>query len=268
MMSAKDQTHIDFIIVIPCYNEAARFTATLDQYTRFLKEQPLVGLCLVDDGSTDKTVSFFQKLKMEFPNQIESLVLGKNQGKAEAVRAGINHCLTHFDANYLAYLDADLATSFSECLRVYSLAKSNPKIDFAFGSRILKVGSEIKRKKFRFVVGRIIATFISSILKLKVYDTQCGCKVVERELAGRLFKDPFISKWLFDVELFFRMIQCFGRKGAIEKMMEVPLQQWIDMGDSKVPMSYIFKLWLDLYKIKRSYAQLKSPKNDLAKNDA
>ena len=34
---------------------------------------------------------------------------------------------------------------------------------------------------------------------------------------------------------------------------EVPLKSWIDYDDSKVKMTYFFKLWLDLYTIKKAY---------------
>ena len=65
--------------------------------------------------------------------------------------------------------------------------------------------------------------------------------------------EPFISKWLFDVEIFFRMFSLYGRQEAIKKMLEVPLSLWVDRGDSSVKPTYIFKLWLDLYRIHKRY---------------
>jgi len=252
-MSKDLQDHFDLIIVIPCYNEEGRFGEMRPEYVSFLSAHKEVALCLVDDGSKDNTAQVLQTLQKEFPQQIEVLIQKKNEGKAEAVRSGVLHCTSKFEARFVAFLDADLATSFEECLRIYSYAAAKDGISFAFASRILKIGSEIKRKKFRFVVGRIVATMISSILGIKVYDTQCGCKVFEKELAQELFKEKFISKWLFDVELFFRMIQRYGRPAAIKKMIEVPVKKWVDKGDSKVQMTYFFKLWIDLMKIKRTY---------------
>jgi hypothetical protein len=109
----------------------------------------------------------------------------------------------------------------------------------------------IERSSYRFFIGRIIATVISYILKLNVYDTQCGCKIFSKELAEVVFKDTFVSKWLFDVEIFDRIIKFYGRKKVLEKMLEVPLLRWVDRGDSKVKSSYFFKLWIDLYKINK-----------------
>ena len=252
-MSITQSHHLGLVIVIPCYNEENRFREMRSEYVAFLNSQNDVVLCLVDDGSSDDTALVLQTIQKEFPDQVEVLIQQKNQGKAEAVRSGMLHAAENLKLKHIAFLDADLATSFEECLRIHSYVLEKDAITFAFASRILKIGSEIKRKKFRFVVGRIVATLISSILGIKVYDTQCGCKVFEKELAVTLFKEKFISKWLFDVELFFRMIQLYGRKSAIERMIEVPLKLWEDKGDSKVQMTYFFKLWIDLMKIKRKY---------------
>tara|TARA_B100000795_G_scaffold10806_1_gene7565 strand:+ start:91 stop:318 length:228 start_codon:yes stop_codon:yes gene_type:complete len=74
------------------------------------------------------------------------------------------------------------------------------------------------------------------MLLLKFYDTQCGCKVLARKLSIQVFADSFISRWLFDVELFFRIKHLYGNINCIE----VPFNKWIDSGDSKVKDSYFF----------------------------
>ena len=42
----------------------------------------------------------------------------KMLGKAEAVRKGIQYCNTQYDYSTIAYLDADLSTSLSECVKL------------------------------------------------------------------------------------------------------------------------------------------------------
>ncbi len=100
---------------------------------------------------------------------------------------------------------------------------------------------------------RIIATFISKILGISVYDTQCGCKIFSSDLSKKLFYSPFISKWLFDVELFFRVISIYGKENLKYHVREIPLSSWIDTSDSRVKITYFFKLWIDLYKISKKY---------------
>ncbi len=234
-------------IIIPCYNEEKGLV--VQKYSQFLEENPAILICFVNDGSSDNTLSILEGLKSRFPKQVIVQSYIKNVGKAEAIRYGMHFCNENCHFDYIAYLDADLATSLEECLSM--TIHLNDEIRFVFGSRIKRIGAVIERNYFRFLAGRIIATSISYILKLDVYDTQCGCKIFSKELAEVAFKDAFISKWLFDVEIFDRIIKFYGRKNLLKKMLEVPLVKWIDAGDSKVKTSYFFKLWVDLYQISK-----------------
>jgi len=246
-MIEKIGANSNLCIVIPCYNEEKGIKK--QDYRNFIKKNPKVLLCFVDDGSTDSTLSILNEFKATYPEQVDIFSCKKNGGKAEAVKQGINYCNANYTYQYIAYLDADLATTLDECYSLTSYFDDN--ISYVFGSRILKVGSTIVRNKFRFLTGRIIATAISNILKLHVYDTQCGCKLFTKELSKEIFKDSFISKWLFDVEIFHRIMIHYGKDKASTKMLEVPLKSWIDKGDSKVKMTYFFKLWVDLYRINK-----------------
>ncbi|TDD95987.1 glycosyltransferase [Flavobacterium cellulosilyticum] len=239
-------------IVIPCYNEEKGISNS--EYSTFLDNKPDVFICFVNDGSTDKTLEALSILKSKYVSQIHILTLEKNSGKAEAVRTGITFCNQNLQHQYIGYLDADLATTLEEFVELRNYLHDG--IVFSFGSRIRKIGSLIERQNSRFLIGRVVATLISNILDIKVYDTQCGSKLFTREISEKLFNEEFISKWLFDVEIFFRMIHLFGKEKAIKKMYEVPLKLWVEKGDSKVKFTYGFKLWFDLFKIRRKYRKL------------
>lgn len=234
-------------IVIPCYNEEKRLPQIA--YKNFLQLNPEALICFVNDGSVDKTLDVLETLRAKFTDNIFIISNTKNLGKAEAVRKGMLFCNKNLDFTFIAYLDADLSTSLEECVSLTGYLKDS--ITFVFGSRIMKIGSVIKRRQYRFLTGRIIASIISLILKLKVYDTQCGCKVFTKELSTHVFKEAFISKWLFDVEIFHRIIVFYGRYQVLNKMLEIPLKRWVDIGESKVKMSYFLRLWIDLYLIHR-----------------
>ncbi len=244
-------------IVIPAYNEYERFPT--QEFKSFLVNYPEACLCLVNDASTDKTEVLFNGLSEEFPEQIILLSNLKNSGKAASVQKGVMHCFEKDISDAIAYLDADLATSLEEC---YSYLDYLPEKDFVFASRILKVGAVVDRRFSRFLIGRILATAISKILDLKVYDTQCGCKVFKSELSPLLFEQTFISKWLFDVELFSRLLNHFNIEDSIERMEEVPVKRWVDRGASKVKLSYFFRLWYDLFLIYRSHKKSKKKEVD------
>lgn len=236
-------------IIIPCYNEHGRLPIL--SFTSFLTAHPNAHICFVDDASTDESLKMLQSLQQQFVHQITVISNPVNSGKAAAVRMGVLHCCDQNTAPVLAYLDADLAVSLEECYSFLFALDYGKK--FVFASRILKIGSVIERKFSRFVFGRIIATVISNILDVKVYDTQCGCKVFQKELGLLLFQEPFISKWLFDVELFSRILCEYGKENALQIMDEIPVKQWIDKGGSKVKLSYFFRLWYDLFLIRKRH---------------
>jgi glycosyltransferase involved in cell wall biosynthesis len=243
------ENSFELVIVIPAFNEATRLC--VKSFKTFLKAHPKVLICFVNDGSTDDTEIVINNLKTEVPYQLELISPSQNQGKAEAVRIGMLVAYEKWCFQKIAYLDADLSTSLEEC---YEIAQGMSHIsDFAFGSRISKLDSQIHRKLYRFLIGRSIATLISSQLKLNVYDTQCGCKVLRRDLLLSIFETPFISKWLFDVEIFHRLITIYGREQLKRVANEIPLKSWQDTDDSRVPLSYFFRLWIDLRAIKIAY---------------
>jgi Glycosyl transferase family 2. len=201
----------------------------------------------VNDGSTDSTLTVLEELRSQYPQKVHVISNEKNLGKAESVRNGIRFCNENFDHSTIGYVDADLSASIEECVGLREYVKEN--ISFVFGSRKLKKGKVEKRNWFRLIVGRIIAAIISNILRIQVNDTQCGCKLFTKEESKLLFEDPFISKWLFDVELFKRMILIYGKETAKKRMKEVPMKKWIDEGSSKMKVSYFFNMWIDLWRI-------------------
>ena len=237
-------------LVIPCFNEEKGLK--VKKYQRFLNNHSNTFLCFVNDGSTDETVQILKQIESAFPHRTSLISYANNKGKAEAVRKGILHCSKYISFEYIGFLDADLSVSLEEC---FSMTKYlNANILFCFGSRIARIGSNIQRKRFRFLIGRVMATLIAEMLHIKVYDTQCGCKLFDNNLAQSIFAKPFLSKWLFDVEIFFRIIQKFGKVAALKKMLEIPLMEWIDYGNSKVKFSYFFRMLIDLWLIKKSYS--------------
>jgi len=59
-------------------------------------------------------------------------------------------------------------------------------------------------------------------------------------------KNPFVTKWLFDVEIFMRMRKLFGKELATDSICEQPLKRWIHADGSKLSMSDSFKIFSQL----------------------
>ncbi|MEG1555924.1 MAG: hypothetical protein RR356_04280, partial [Bacteroidales bacterium] len=129
----------------------------------------------------------------------------------------------------------------------------NGDFEMITGLRLDRLGANIKRKKIRHYLGRCFATVASMTLKLSVYDTQCGAKLYKSNIVTPLFEQPFITRWLFDVELLARYINLYGRKTAVQKIYEYPLYSWEDVGGSQVKMKDFFKAPRELWMIKKKY---------------
>lgn len=243
----------DIAIVIPCYNEEFRFP--LDEFRAFLglSEYASAVFCLVNDGSKDNTANLLYDLSTEFPERVVVLDLKQNSGKSEAVRLGLLKMYDEYSCQYFAYLDADFATPPSEIFLLLNKLIASNKYKFAMGARWQRLGSNIQRKNHRHYLGRVFATFASIILKLKVYDTQCGAKVLYRELLPVVCKFPFISKWLFDIEVIARIINEYGIQKTESITIEIPLNVWYEKGGSKLKMIDFFKVPLELYRINDKY---------------
>jgi dolichyl-phosphate beta-glucosyltransferase len=232
-------------LVVPCYNEEKKLS--ISEYRAFLNQNPNSFFCFINDGSTDETDIILKKISAEFQRNTYVLSLTKNIGKGNAVREGVHYILHNISTITIGYLDADLATPFNEILRLHNILISRSELDFVFGSRILTLGSTIKRKRSRHLIGRVIATCISWILNAKIYDTQCGAKVMTKQCAEYVFEKPFLSRWLFDVEIIQRIKT---KNNGLEKILEEPLKHWEDKGKSSVRLSYGFLVWWDLLRIK------------------
>lgn len=235
-------------IIVPCFNEANRINS--EKFKAFEKQNTTITFHFINDGSIDSTRLVLDEL-CRSSNCFNVLHLEKNVGKAEAIRQGILNLDTNYD--YVGYLDADLSTPLEEIERLFHYAKKHNK-PFVMGSRIKRIGSDIDRRLKRHVSGRIVATIIDGFfLKMGIYDTQCGAKILEYQLAKKIFKEPFKTKWLFDVELILRTKIKYGNKYCLESIVEVPLLQWQDIGQSKITHWDILKLPLDFIKIHNHY---------------
>jgi CheY-like chemotaxis protein/glycosyltransferase involved in cell wall biosynthesis len=237
-------------VVIPCYNEEKRLLN--NKFTKFIIKNSGYHLCFVNDGSTDKTLEALNKLRKGREDFITVYDCKKNGGKAEAVRLGILHMAKQDDLDYIGFLDADLSTNLADFEDLVStLEKSNFKI--VSGSRICRIGAKIKSAGVRKIISITINFIIRKILKMEFKDTQCGAKIFRKDVIDIAFKEKFVTKWIFDVEIFKRIILHFGLKKAKKLICEKPLKRWVHVGGSKLSMKDSLKIVFQLFQIAWTY---------------
>jgi glycosyltransferase involved in cell wall biosynthesis len=241
-------------LVVPCYNEAHRLNITA--FREFLEENGTTRLLFVDDGSRDETFQVLEGLRGRHEWQVQVLRGGRNRGKAEAVRLGVMTALDHYEQDMIGYWDADLATPLDAVDDFLCILDRHPEVEMIFGARVKLLGRHVERRAARHYLGRIFATTVSTALNLAIYDTQCGAKLfrVTPELR-QAFAEPFLSKWVFDVEIIARLLKLHGgdRKRMEQAIYEFPLQEWEDVRGSKVRPTDFFTAFWDVVRIYRKY---------------
>jgi CheY-like chemotaxis protein/glycosyltransferase involved in cell wall biosynthesis len=242
-------------VVIPCYNEEERLLS--NQFLSFIDKNSGYHLCFVNDGSTDSTLDVLKALRKGRKNYITVYDCEKNGGKAEAVRLGMLHMAKYQDLDYIGFLDADLSTDLSDFDDLVSTIE-NSKYKIVSGSRISRMGANIAKESARQIISLSINFVIRKILSMQFKDTQCGAKIFNKDVVQILFKEKFITKWLFDVEIFLRMKRYYTINIAKELICEKPLKRWVHVDGSKLSMKDSVKIIGQLVQIAWTYRKIQS----------
>jgi glycosyltransferase involved in cell wall biosynthesis len=240
------------LVVVPCYNEAKRLDGAA--FVQFAHANPGVRFLFVDDGSDDGTAVVLEQVAAKSPRQLQWFSLPQNSGKAEAVRQGFLRAFASVPLpEAVAFWDADLATPLGDIPAFAAVMQQNARLLAVFGSRVNLLGRDVKRKLWRHYLGRVFATAASAVLRLPIYDTQCGAKLlrVTPEVQA-VFAQPFVSPWIFDVEIIARLrdrLRAAGGPAARDVIYEYPLLLWRDVAGSKVRLRHFVTVFFDLFRI-------------------
>jgi dolichyl-phosphate beta-glucosyltransferase len=235
---------LNIAIIIPCYNEESRLTA---QNIEQILKQEKVTIYFANDGSTDKTQQIIDDICKNNKN-CYSLNYLTNEGKSKTIFKSVNKLLLEDKFDYIGYFDADFSTPAKQLDVIVDYINSN-KPEFIFASRIKKLNATILRKTHRHYIGRIILTIINLRFNLSIYDTQCGCKIFSTKIIKESFNIPFITSWLFDIEIFIRL----KNKKLLNQGVEFPIDEWKDIDGSKLKTSHFFKIFKEIINLYNNY---------------
>jgi len=241
-------------IVVPCYNEARRLPS--EKFVEFVHEGKNIDFLFVNDGSTDNTLTVLERLQSVCGPAVSVLDKKINGGKAEAVRDGMMRAIESGTSGFVGFWDADLATPLAAISPLLQELLDDPQLEMVFGSRVRLLGRHVHRRAKRHYLGRVFATVVSLMLRLPIYDTQCGAKIfrITPQLAAVLSK-PFISRWVFDVEILARFIALNKGDAQLlrDSIYEYPLERWEDVAGSKVKPGDFLLAFMDTFRIHSKY---------------
>jgi dolichyl-phosphate beta-glucosyltransferase len=250
LTASAEEPHL--CLVIPCYNEAARLN--VPAFRDFVVKTGGVDVVFVDDGSDDSTASVLAEIREGLEHRVNVITCSTNRGKAEAVRLGILEGIADPTYRIFGYWDADLATPLNSVCRLAKVLDLNEDVDLVLGSRVKLCGRHIERRAVRHYLGRVFATAVSVVLRLPIYDTQCGAKLFRATAEMKaIFAQPFLSRWIFDVEILARMLVRTNPKDVESRTYEYPLEEWRDISGSKLRPKDFFRALFDIVRIKNRY---------------
>ena len=205
-------------IVMPAHNEERRIGRTLDAYRHTCRDDD-VRFLVAADSCSDRTAEIVldHRCADERVELFEYPKLGKGGVIAETFRRS--------DAELVGFVDADGATPPQEMLRLARLAR---RADGAIACRRHPAAVlPARRPLARRITSAGFAFAVRRLMGMGYSDTQCGAKVLRREVADDVLPRLSSRDLLFDVDL----LATAAERGY--RIVEVPTI-WIDQDGSRV----------------------------------
>ena len=157
--------------VIPAYQDEKH----IGDIVRRTRER-LDHILVIDDGSSDQTAHRAREAGAEV------LIHDQNRGKGEAIKTGLGHWSAR-EVTWAILLDSDGQHLPEEIDRFIAAAASATEPTFFIGNRM----NDTARMPFvRRVVNRYMSSEISRVCGQRIPDTQCGFRMLHRQLIPEL----------------------------------------------------------------------------------
>ncbi|MFA5114671.1 MAG: glycosyltransferase family 2 protein [Candidatus Omnitrophota bacterium] len=176
-------------VIIPTYNEARAIGSVVSAIRREGLEA-----VVVDDGSCDNTVSLAR--------DSGAIVLKNpaNQGKGASLVKGFKYALER-DFTAVITMDGDGQHLPEDIPSLMGSASRSPA-GIIIGNRMLKTGA---MPWPRVLTNRFMSWLVSLIVKQQIPDSQCGFRLIRRELLGRL--NLLTTKYETETEILIKAAQ-------------------------------------------------------------
>lgn len=192
------------VVVMPSYNAALTLARTVREIPRDIVDEVL----LVDDASSDETVSLANELGLTVFVHEKNFGYGRNQKTCyrEAVRRGADIVvMVHPDYQYSPNLIVPMAGMIA-----YG------DYDVVIGSRILGKGAlQGGMPLYKYVANRFLTLFQNLLLSFKLSEYHTGFRAFRREVLEKLPLSENSDDFVFDNQMLAQVVHFGFRVGEI-----------------------------------------------------
>ncbi len=192
------------VVVMPSYNAALTLARTVKEIPRDIVDEVL----LVDDASSDETVSLANELELTVFVHEKNFGYGRNQKTCyrEAVRRGADIVvMVHPDYQYSPNLIVPMAGMIA-----YG------DYDVVIGSRILGKGAlQGGMPLYKYIANRFLTLFQNLLLSFKLSEYHTGFRAFRREVLEKLPLSENSDDFVFDNQMLAQVVHFGFRVGEI-----------------------------------------------------
>ena len=225
-------------IVIPAYNEEKRIGKTLESCLKTFHDAEIF---VAMDGCKDRTFDIVREYAKNGndSNNIISYIYSKERlGKGK----GLLRAIDKTKGDILVITDADESAPISEILKLTNSLDGN---DCVIGSRwLLESEILVKQPLKRRIASRGFNLLVRTMFGLPFKDTQCGAKVIKKEVMKEIAENISTFNFAFDIDLLWQL----QRKGY--KIKEISIT-WEDKDGSSVRLFHeIITMFLAIVRLR------------------
>lgn len=210
-------------VTFPVLNEEAQLENSILKTLNFCQLNQIKNfeICIADNGSTDRTEVIGRNLQSHL-EPVKYIRLNKR-----GVGLALKSSWSQSQADYVGYMDLDLATDLKHFKKVYDLIQQGTEYKLILGSRLKKGAKVEKRTLLREIISRCFNFWLGLNLNVHFTDGMCGFKFVEKSVYDKLENQfEFTDEWFFATELAVRA-EWIGAK-----ILDLPVH-WVDDPNSQ-----------------------------------
>lgn len=196
------------LIIIPCYKEAKNLTKNLPKVCEYIAENKLSCDVLIVEGEKLDDTESIVRLNQEKYKFLK--FTSTHKGKGHQVKSG----LEFGEYGLYLFMDADLATPLKYVATFLSIAHKD-KPAMITGVRVKRHGNILRK-----TISTVLNFWLQVGLGFRQTDTQCGFKMINKDLRDIAISKQTNQNWVFDIEYFI-----IARQNRLA-VISVPIPDW------------------------------------------